>query len=485
MRRAALPQGFAELAAFGAKAALRGAQGELSYAAFAARAEAVAEALSRAGVGEGEPVGLLSRGRGFDEAVGLMGILASGRVAVPLDASSPPARLASILAACGARGVVRDSGAPFREGEGAVVLGAEGLVSEVVAASLPVSERSNADLACVLHTSGSTGTPKPVPITWAGLDAFTTWAAELAGLGPDDGVLRVAELVFDLAWFDHLATFRAGATLLLLTRRELVSGKSVVEAIRRLGPSVIYGVPSLFMKLTAVLGEAPLMPCPRVVYFAGEVFPPKELRAFSRCVPEARLVNLFGPTETNVCTYHEVARAELDGERETPIGRPCPYAACELRAEDGSVVSGPGEGELIVSGPTVVGGGPYATRDRVLRGEDGLFYFRGRMDRMLKIRGFRVDPGDVEAHLAAHPAVHQAAVVTREDPRTGLGLVGYVAVDGSLEERELRAFLAERLPPYMVPERVDVLAELPRTATGKVDYAALAGLLRSEGRAGG
>lgn len=328
-------------------------------------------------------------------------------------------------------------------------------------------------LACVLHTSGSTGTPKPVPITWAGLDAFTTWAAELAGLGPDDRVLRVAELIFDLAWFDHLATLRAGATLSLLTRRELLSGKSVVEAIRRLAPTVVYGVPSLFMKLSAALGEAPLVPCPRVVYFAGEVFPPKELLAFSQRVPEARLVNLFGPTETNVCTYHEVARADLDGERETPIGRACPYAACELRAEDGSVVVGPGEGELVVTGPTAVGGGPYATRDRVSRGGDGLFYFRGRLDRVLKIRGFRVDPGDVEAHLAAHPAVHQAAVIPREDPRLGLGLVAFVATDGALEEGELRAFLAERLPPYMLPEQVVALPELPRTATGKVDYAAL------------
>lgn len=475
MTRAALPLRLEELAAFGARTALRGAQGELSYATFAERAGAVTEALSRAGVGAGEPVGLLSRGRGFDEAVGLIGILASGRVVIPLDSSSPAQRLAHILGSRGARVVVRDSGAALREGEGAVVLGADGGVSDVVATTLALAPGGGdaSGLACVLHTSGSTGTPKPVPITWAGLDAFTTWAAELAGLGPDDRVLRVAELIFDLAWFDHLATLRAGATLSLLTRRELLSGKSVVEAIRRLAPTVVYGVPSLFMKLSAALGEAPLVPCPRVVYFAGEVFPPKELLAFSQRVPEARLVNLFGPTETNVCTYHEVSRADLDGERETPIGRACPYAACELRAEDGSVVLGPGEGELVVTGPTAVGGGPYATRDRVSRGRDGLFYFRGRLDRVLKIRGFRVDPGDVEAHLAAHPAVHQAAVIPREDPRLGLGLVAFVATDGALEEGELRAFLAERLPPYMLPEQVVALPELPRTATGKVDYAAL------------
>lgn len=473
MSRVSLPLDLAALAAFGERVALRSATGEVTYASLAARAMAVAEALSEAGVGAGQSVGLLSRGRGFDEAAGLLGILGSGRVAIPLDAASPPQRLAGLLTARGARVVVRDGGAPLRDGEGAVVLGADGGVASVVSTTLPLTAAPRADLACVLHTSGSTGTPKPVPITWAGLDAFTTWAADLAQLAPSDGVLRVAELIFDLAWFDHLATFRAGATLLLLSRRELTSGKSVVEAIARLGPSVIYGVPSLFMKLTAALGDGLLTPCPRVVYFAGEVFPPRELLAFSRKVPDARLVNLFGPTETNVCTAHEVDRGALDGERETPIGRACPYARCELRAEDGRVVEGPGLGELWVTGPTCLDGGPHATRDRVLRGEDGLFYFRGRMDRMVKIRGFRVDPGDVEVHLGACPGVRQAAVVAREDPRLGLGLVGFVAMDEPVEEHVLRAFVAERLPPYMVPESVVVLAELPRTSTGKIDYSAL------------
>jgi acyl-coenzyme A synthetase/AMP-(fatty) acid ligase len=201
--------------------------------------------------------------------------------------------------------------------------------------------------------------------------------------------------------------------------------------------------------------------------------------AFAERCPGARLFNFYGPTETNVCTFHEVDRTQLDGVRETPIGRACPYAVCTLVAteeESAQVIEGPGTGELLVEGPTVAGGGPFATRDRVMRGEDGLFYFRGRIDRMVKIRGYRVEPGEVEAALETHPAVRQAAVTAHEDPRLGKVLRAFVALrpdGGPVDERALRVYLGERLPPYMVPERVSLLDDLPRTTTGKIDYRAL------------
>ncbi|MEJ7734625.1 MAG: AMP-binding protein [Polyangiaceae bacterium] len=341
-------------------------------------------------------------------------------------------------------------------------------------------------LAAVLHTSGSTGTPKPVPIGWAGLDAFTGWTNALLDLGPADRVLRVAELVFDLAWFDHLATWRAGATLCLMSRRDLTGGGALKAAIAALQPTVIYGVPSMFMKLCAALPAGETLPASvRAILFAGEVFPPRELAQLAERAPGAALYNFFGPTETNVCTFHAVAREALDGAREVPIGRPCPYAACHLVDEHGATLSGAGTGELVVSGPTTVGGGPYATRDRVQRDADGTLWFRGRIDRMVKVRGYRVEPGEVEAALARHPEVRAAAVVVVDDPRLGKSLRGAVTVrDGGelaalpagdpAAERALRGYLAERLPPYMVPERLRVLGELPLTTTGKIDYAALA-----------
>ncbi|WP_437647982.1 AMP-binding protein [Sorangium sp. So ce362] len=494
-----------DLAARGDAVALASRGAAVTYAEIAARAAAVGAALAGAGVRPGDRVALLSSGRAHDEPVALAGVLTAGVVAVPLDATAPPARLGRIARARGCRALVLDAaaaaladgiGAELGGGLARVELDAEGRVLRGAAppgaggeareagAGGEACEAGAQELACILHTSGSTGEPKPVPITWAGLDAFTAFCIDLIGLAPADRVLRVAELVFDLAWFDHLATLRAGATLATMARRDLASGRALRDAVSALAPTVIYGVPSMFMKLAAALPAADagapagaLPPPVRALLFAGEVFPPRELAALAARVPGAALYNLYGPTETNVCTFHRVDRAALDGVSELPIGGACPYAACALLAEDedGRIIEGPGTGELVVSGPTTVDGGPYRTRDRVERRADGLFYFRGRIDRMVKVRGYRVEPGEIEAALASHPAVRQAAVIAVEDARLGKTLRGFVALAGDADDHALRMYLAERLPPYMVPEKIVMMDELPRTATGKIDYRALPG----------
>lgn len=477
------------LAAHGDAVALESRTAQLSYADLAGRAAAVWRSLRRVGVLPGDAVAVVSVGRGHDEAVALAGALTSGAVAVPLDATAPPLRLAQIAQARSVRAVIADAAsAKLLDAVDAaepswvlprVVLDERGVSAGTTAGSLPAPRETQRDheAATVLHTSGSTGTPKPVPITWAGLDAFTSWAASLVGLRPGDRVLRVAELVFDLAWFDHLATWRTGATLVTMSRRDLAAGRAALDALTALGPTVLYTVPSLLSRMVAALKPDEALPASlRAVLFAGEVFAPRELAALSeRLAPAAQLFNLYGPTETNVCTFHHVDRAALDGERETPIGVSCPYARCTLGADDGTTVDGPGVGELVVEGPTTVGGRPYATRDRVERGRDGLFYFRGRIDRMVKIRGYRVEPGEVEAALVRHPAVRAAAVLPRDDARLGRTLHAFVAARAgeTIDERAVRAYLAQRLPPYMVPERVIVLDDLPTTTTGKTDYAAL------------
>jgi acyl-CoA synthetase (AMP-forming)/AMP-acid ligase II len=484
------------LAARGEAVALRSRAASVSYGELARRAASVWRSLARMGVLPGDPVALVSSGRGHDEAVALSGILTCGAVAVPFDAAAPPRRLAAIAAARGCVAIVLDEAAiKLADGVdaevgarlGRVILDEGGNVVGTAPGSIAASPPRDASLACILHTSGSTGAPKPVPISWEGLDAFTGWTVELLGLGPGDRVLRVAELVFDLAWFDHLATLRAGATLLTMPRRDLAAGRSLAGALGDLAPTVIYGVPSLFMKLTAALpAGAALSRPPRAVMFAGEVFPPRELCRFAEIAPGAELFNLYGPTETNVCTFHRVDRAALDGERETPIGIACPYARCVLVTAEGrqggaeaveplprTEIEGAGVGELWAYGPTTIGGGPHATGDRVERGADGLFYFRGRLDRMVKIRGYRVEPSEVEGTLSAHAAVRQAAVLAVEDPRLGKTLRAFVSLRAEATERELRTYLSERLPPYMVPERIAMVEELPRTTTGKIDYAAL------------
>jgi non-ribosomal peptide synthetase component F len=389
----------------GDRVALLGKTESLTYRVLGERAQAVADAVDTLGVVPGEPVGLVSSGRGFDEAVGLVGIALRGAVVVPLDASAPPARWGSIAKARGVRVIVHDEPARAlvelanrHAGRtlGRVGLRAAGEVMETARGTQKPSETAlDPALACILHTSGTTGGPKPVPITWAGLDAFTSFMIDLVGLSENDRVLRIAELVFDLSWFDHLATWRTGATLCTMSRRDLATGKALLAAMKTLEPTVTYGVPSMFMKLGAACGGDELHPAPRAILYAGEVFPSRELATFAAKVPASRLWNLYGPTETNVCTYYEVSRDKLDSNAETPIGLPCPYARCWLVDEENRsrIIEGDGIGELVVEGSTTVGGGPYATRDRVERKSDGLYYFRGRIDRMVKVRGYRVESG--------------------------------------------------------------------------------------------
>lgn len=478
----------AHFAARGDRVAVVGKTDSMTYAVLGDRAARVAEALRGLGVVAGEPIGLVSSGRAFDEAAGLLGIVFQGAVVVPLDATAPPARWTAIARARGARVFIHDeparalvekAGEQLGTGFSRVCLNGTGEVVEAAgAATLASPVAVDLGLACILHTSGTTGGPKPVPITWAGLDAFTAFMIELVSLSEQDRVLRIAELVFDLSWFDHVATWRAGAALCTMARRDLASGKALLAAMKTLEPTVVYGVPSMFMKLSAVCGETNFRPGPRAILYAGEVFPPRELLEFAKKVPASRIWNLYGPTETNVCTFYEVDREKLDGEAETPIGLACPYARSWLVDENdhARVIAGEGIGELVVEGPTTVGGGPYATGDRVARKADGLYYFRGRIDRMVKIRGYRVEPGEVETALDKHPAVRQAAVIVHDDERLGKTLRAFAALGentAGVDERELRGFLAEVLPGYMVPERIVLLDELPRTVTGKVDYRAL------------
>jgi acyl-coenzyme A synthetase/AMP-(fatty) acid ligase len=237
----------------------------------------------------------------------------------------------------------------------------------------------------------------------------------------------------------------------------------------------------------------------RVVAFAGEEYPVRHLRSLREALPEGTaLYNLYGPTETNVCTFHRVGEADLagGGPAAPPIGRPCPYATTLLRAEDGTVPPGDGEatGELCVGGASTMRGywnDPgrtadrffdkdgkryYRTGDIVRRLADGRLVFVGRDDGMVKVRGHRVELGEVEAALDGDGGVASAVCVVTRDPSGANRLVAFVtAAPGiELDARSLRRRCREYLPGYMVPERVEVVAELAYTSTGKIDRGALA-----------
>jgi acyl-coenzyme A synthetase/AMP-(fatty) acid ligase len=239
------------------------------------------------------------------------------------------------------------------------------------------------------------------------------------------------------------------------------------------------------LTLRGSLGEHPPRAL-RAVVFAGEVFPTKYLARLMDLLPEVRFYNFFGPTETNVCTWYEVPRPSSELPDDLPIGRAIGGVEALVVDEEGNEVE-PGEsGELLIRGPTVMRGylgrpehtarvldddvpnSLYRTGDLVQQDGDGNLRFLGRRDAQVKSRGYRIELGEVERALNAHEAVTECAVVAVPDELITNRLKAFVVATG-VGEAELAGFCRSRLPRYMVPDEIELLAELPKSSTGKID----------------
>jgi acyl-coenzyme A synthetase/AMP-(fatty) acid ligase len=232
----------------------------------------------------------------------------------------------------------------------------------------------------------------------------------------------------------------------------------------------------------------------RLVLFAGEVFPIKHLRTLKNLLPHPRYFNLYGPTETNVCTYFEIpATIPLDRSKPFPIGEACTHYRNKIRNvdEQGQEVAMGQEGELIACGPGVMQGywnlpektanaflidssGQrwYKTGDVVIQDEDGNYLYVSRRDRMVKKRGYRVELGEIEAGLYKHPDVKEAAVIAMSSEENGVQIKAYLSFRGGQTPSriELKRFCAQALPAYMIPDFFSFLESLPKTSTDKIDY---------------
>ncbi len=459
--------------------AVREGDRSLTYAELARAAGAVAAALD---VVVGDRVALFLD-RSIEAVVAMYGILWAGAAYVPLDPSSPPARNAWIVRHASARVVVsaREWSVKRRALESAVpgvpFLDVDA-VPDAYAPPCPVPPESPA---YVLYTSGSTGTPKGVEISHRAALAFARWAAETFALGPGDRVSGVSPLQFDLSTLEIFGALAGGATAAIARPAVSAFPASSVRFLEDEGVTVWYSVPSVLVRLLSGL-EVRTLPALRHVLFAGEPFAPPLLRALMQRLPHARYANLFGPTETNVCTWHPVTELP-DGP--IPIGQPACGNDVRIVGSDGADAD---SGELWVSGPSVMtgylgdaeataasfvahGGTQwYRTRDAVRRDSKGVLHYAGRLDSMLKVRGFRVQPEEVEAALLEHPAVREALVDTVPDPATGGILRARVVPHPGvpLDTRMARAHVASRLPSYLVPELVEVVDALERTNRGKL-----------------
>ena len=285
---------------------------------------------------------------------------------------------------------------------------------------------------------------------------------------------------------------RSGAALVLVDEKVGKDPGRLAEFIAERRLTVWYSTPSI-LGLLAQYGdlERRNLDALRLVLFAGEVFPIKHLRSLQRLIPQARYFNLYGPTETNVCTYHEmVERLPEERTEDLPIGRACAHVRTRVVDETGREV-GPGqEGELWVDGEPVMqgywnlpdrtdrafesdaDGRWYKTGDIVILDENGDYVFRGRRDRMIKKRGYRIELGEIESCLSRHDGVEEVGVVATADAERGVVVTAFVgaAGEGRPSIVGLKAFCAQHLPLYMVPDFFVISERLPRTSTGKVNY---------------
>ncbi|APY85021.1 non-ribosomal peptide synthetase [Streptomyces alfalfae] len=474
--------------------AVAGGEVCLSYAELGERAGRVAAYLVGCGVGRGDRVAVVME-RSAELLVALLGVWWAGAAYVPVDPGYPADRVAFLLADSDpvvvlcerrTRQVVPES-AGFRsvvldDAEVAAAIGRCEKVGVVVGAG---------DVAYVMYTSGSTGVPKGVAVPHgcvAGLVGDAGWS-----VGSGDAVLMHAPHAFDVSLFEVWVPLVVGA-------RVVVAGSGVVDA-GRVRAAVAEGVTSVHV--TAGLFRVLAEESPecfgglREVLTGGDVVPAGAVARVREACPDVAVRHLYGPTEVTLCATWHVLPVGVPGRSVLPIGRP--LANRQVYVLDAFLRPvGPGvTGEVYVAGtglaqgylrrsgvtaerfvacPFGAGGGRmYRTGDVARWTSEGELLFAGRADEQVKIRGFRVEPGEVEAVLAGHAAVRQAVVLARQDGGPGdKRLVGYVTVDDQgLGSRDLRAYVAERLPEYMVPAALVVLEELPLTSNGKVDRAAL------------
>jgi L-proline---[L-prolyl-carrier protein] ligase len=503
-------------AARSADVALEEADGsKLSYQDLARLSDRLRDRLQAMGVRPGDRVGLWLR-KSIDAVAAMLGILKAGAAYVPADPGAPATRNGYIFGNCAVRAaVVEDRFEAALRGE----LAQAGLAPSMIpldgaGGGKPLGARLDAmqadspappgrtvrpgpdDLAYILYTSGSTGRPKGVMLSHLNATSFVDWCTEAFSPRSQDRFSAHAPFHFDLSILDIYLSLKHGATLVVIGED---LGKDPVHLARFIAEARIsswYSAPSI-LSLMARQGkmEGHDYGSLRTVLFAGEVFPIPHLRALKRLWPHPEYYNLYGPTETNVCTYYTLPRAVEDDRTDPyPIGKVCSHLRGLVVDEEGRPAGADDEGELCIAGPGVMrgywsdpaqtarafltdarGDSWYKTGDIVARDGRGDYRYLGRRDRMVKKRGYRVELGEIEACLYRHPEIKEAAVVALSHDELGLLVKAHLSTGGGkrLSVVRLKQFCSERLPVYMIPDAFTFHESLPKTSTGKTDYQSL------------
>ena len=488
--------------------------GSISYHNLMQLSDHVRDRLWHLGVRPGDRVGLYLS-KSIDAVAAIFGILKSGAAYVPVDPSGPIERNTYILTNCTVRVVILEQrfadklraeiGDPTQlpplfllKGTGGGDFLRQALRQAQATDPAPIVETavpSDDALAYILYTSGSTGKPKGVMLSHLNAVSYVDWCAQVFCPTPADRFSSHAPFHFDLSILDIYTPLKHGGTLVLISEAVGKDPQQLAALIAEKEITVWYSTPSI-LSFLAQYGHLERYEYGRLrlVLFAGEVFPIKHLRLLYASWPHPAYYNLYGPTETNVCTWLKLPATIPDTQTQPfPIGRACSHLQTKVVTPQGQTVAQGEEGELCVAGAGVMQGywnlpertaqaflvdeegqAWYKTGDVVIEEANGDYTFMGRRDRMVKKRGYRIELGEIEAGLYRHPAMKEAAVIALTDDSGGVQIKAFVTLETVAGKRpsiiELKRFCNETLPAYMIPDLFIIRDILPKTSTDKIDY---------------
>lgn len=447
---------------------------DINYQDFALQAQHISKVLQSHGVNNESRVAIFMP-RGIDAALSIYATLFLGAAYIPLDTQNPITRLTYITNDVQPKCMIGFGDQPDWCSKSITWIDINKIqIYDVTQTNNINSYISHHDesLAAILYTSGSTGNPKGVAISYRAIQAFVAWSSKAFQIHKDDHIASLAPFHFDLSLFDLFTSVSNAASIHFIPQRFTLSPKKLVDWFEEKLITTWYTVPSILNFLTLRGGlNSERLPAFKRILFAGEVFPLPNLIKLTKALPHIEFYNLFGPTETNVCTFWKVERSILEDIDTIPIG----VAACSAELNISH------EGEMLVQGPSVMSGywvnGRlqkntnlwHHTGDKVSQNSNHNFFYHGRMDRMIKSSGYRIEPAEVEHHINQFEAVEESVVIGEADAISGQRLVAVVS-GNNVDIPALRTHLKNSVATYMQPYRFIQLDLLPHLSNGKLDH---------------
>lgn len=482
-----------------------------SYAELSELISSITLELHKVGLTKGDRLAILSPVTPQIIAT-MIACLKLGIIYVPLNIFAPAVWVSNVLTKCAAKALIYDAHytglakqlepAPsiqyVMQASGEILNSSGKNILLSPAEPFPYPPLLADDLAYILFTSGSTGDPKGIMISHRNAYTFVAWMTEFFALTPEDRIFSRAPLQFDLSVFDIFSTFMANATLVIVPTGFSENPEDIVKYMRDKRISVVYTVPSAYIRLLNKGNLQHGIPSLRIALYAGEPFPTPYLRNVMHALPGTVFWNIYGPTETNIITYYGIHTPPAT-DAPIPIGKA--VFDTEIFIVDASLNRVPdGEiGEIVVRGGTIFRGyldDAAKTNERLVycpwypypetfcrTGDigkilpDGNIQYNGRMDNMIKTRGYRVELDEVELAISTIAGVWQSAVVAVPDPHYTHTLHAFIQTDQEsstdLTPEKIQALLTEKIPAYMMPFSFTIIEEFPKTSTAKIDRVGL------------